>query len=270
MSSITSPTALHAFLESLGAKPLKALSQNFLIDANIVRKIADSVSPDAGETILEIGPGPGALTEEFLKRGARVIAIEKDPKFALALERLQTPDGRLTVHHADILEFDFSALRGPLKVAANLPYHITTPILEKLCENHTLFSSAHLMVQKEVAERMIAKCGSKEISSLTLFLELYAKLTIAVSVSPHCFFPPPKVASSVVSLEFQKPPLSDPKPLIAWFRKAYQQRRKMLRSTLGIKGSAATLRPEDLSLSDWLVLFSEQGPPLLLQSEKNG
>lgn len=267
--SISSPTALHSFLYKIDARPLKSLSQNFLIDANIVRKIADSVAAKPGDRILEIGPGPGALTEELLKRGAHVIAIEKDPKFAKALERLQV-DGRLSVYEADVLDFDFSILPGPLKVAANLPYHITTPILEKLCEHHSLFSSAHLMVQKEVADRVIAKEGSKTISSLTLFLQIYAKLSIAVKVSERCFYPAPKVSSSVVKLEFHEPRLKDPQPLIDWFRKAYQQRRKMLRSTLGIEGEAATLRPEDLSLDDWIRLFSEQGSPLLSEGKEDG
>ncbi len=258
--SISSPTALHAFLSGIDAKPLKALSQNFLIDANIVRKIADAVDARPGEAILEIGPGPGALTEELLGRGAKIIAIEKDPKFAKALERLQTEDGRLTVYEADVLEFDFSLLSGPLKVAANLPYHITTPILEILSEERARFTSAHLMMQKEVAERITAKPGSKEISSLTLFLQLFAKLSIALNVSERCFYPAPKVASSVVRLDFHEPPLADPKPLVAWIRKAYQQRRKMLRSTLGIPGKMGELRPEALSLSDWLQLFSATFP----------
>lgn len=276
--SIACPTALRSFLTSIDAKPLKALSQNFLIDANIVRKIADSVSIEPGEWVLEIGPGPGALTAELLKRGAKVIAIEKDRKFAKALERLQTEDQRLTIYEADVLDFDFSLLPSPLKAAANLPYHITTPILEKLCEHPGRFSSAHLMVQKEVADRMLAKPGSKEISSLTLFLQLFAKVSIAVKVSESCFYPAPKVASSVIKLDFHTPPLKDPKPLTDWIRKAYQQRRKMLRSTLGIVGEMSTLRPESLSLDDWIALyrsqqmrlFFEQGSPFLLESEEEG
>lgn len=258
--SVSSPTTLHAFLSGIDAKPLKALSQNFLIDGNVVRKIADAVAVEPGETVLEIGPGPGALTEELLKRGAKVFAIEKDPKFAKALERLQTEDGRLNTYEADVLEFDFSRLPGSLKVAANLPYHITTPILEILCRERARFSSALLMMQKEVAERITAKPGSKEISSLTLFLQLFAKPSIAVNVSERCFYPAPKVASSVVRLDFHEPPIADPEPLVAWIRKAYQQRRKMLRSTLGIQGEWGTLRPEALSLSDWLQLFSATSP----------
>lgn len=266
--SITSPKALHSFLNQIDARPLKALSQNFLIDANIVRKIADSVDIEPGDRILEIGPGPGALTEEFLRRGAHVIAIEKDPRFAEALKRLQI-DNRLTVYEADVLAFDFSTLPSSLKIAANLPYHITTPILERLCQHGSHFTSAHLMVQKEVADRITALPGSKEISSLTLFLQLYAKLSIAVKVSPNCFYPAPKVASSVVKLEFHEPPLKNPEPLVNWIRKAYQQRRKMLRSTLGIEGDSSTLRPENLSLNDWLDLFAaHQGSPLLFESKE--
>jgi 16S rRNA (adenine1518-N6/adenine1519-N6)-dimethyltransferase len=266
--SIAHPKNLFPFLSELNAKPLKSLSQNFLIDANIIRKIADSVDAKEGDRILEIGPGPGALTEEFLKRGAHVIAIEKDRLFARALERLQTDDGRLTVIEGDFLAFDLDSLspRSPLKVAANIPYNIATPILQKLCEKRTLFSDAHLMVQKEMADRMAASPGSKQIGSLTLFLQVYAELSIAVKVSRNCFYPAPKVDSSVVRLAFREPPLEDPTPLISWIRRAYQQRRKMLRSTLGIQGPSSTLRPEALSLEDWVALFraTEQSVPSLL------
>jgi len=255
--SVATPTALLSFLRQIDAKPLRALSQNFLIDANIVRKIADQVGAAPGNTILEIGPGPGALTEELLKRGAQVIAIEKDSRFARALSRLQI-ENRLTVIEADVLDFDFMQLPASLKVAANLPYHITTPILEKLCAHRKLFSSAHLMVQKEVAERMTAQPGSKEISSLTLFLQLYAEVSMALKVSRNCFYPAPKVDSSVIQLLFHEPPLENPEELLHWIRRAYQQRRKMLRSTLNLKGPAASLRPEVLSLKDWVTLFQSQ------------
>ncbi len=263
--SIAHPKNLFPFLSELDARPLKALSQNFLIDANIIRKIADSVDVQPGDRILEIGPGPGALTEEFLRRGAQVIAIEKDRRFAGALERLQTEDGRLTVIEGDFLESDLDSLlpNAPLKVAANLPYHIATPILEKLCEKRELFTEAHLMVQKEMADRMAAKPGSKVIGSLTLFLQVYAELSIAVKVSRNCFFPAPKVDSTVVKLAFREPPMEDPGPLLAWIRRAYQQRRKMLRSTLGIQGPASTLRPEALSLEEWVSLFKSSVPSLL-------
>lgn len=256
MSSVACLKKLRSFLDEVGAKPLKSLSQNFLIDGNIVRKIADSVDPKPEEIILEIGSGPGALTEELLKRGAKVIAIEKDRLFAKALERLQV-ENRLTIYEADVLDFDFSALtpKAPFKVAANLPYHITTPILEKLCDHQPLFSSAHLMMQKEVADRMLASPGTKEISPLTLFLQIYAKASLALKVSKNCFYPTPKIDSSIIRLDFHPPTVEFPQELMDWIRKAYCQRRKMLRSSLGID---STQRPEDLSLQQWVSLFNEK------------
>ena len=250
--TVANPSTLFPFLESIGAAPKKGLSQNFLIDANIIRKIADAADIQEGETILEIGPGPGALTQELLKRGARVIAVEKDPLFATALKRLE---GDLEVYEADILEFDFKKIPKPYKVVANLPYHITTPILEKLCGVYPTL--ALVMVQKEMADRMVAKHGSKAISSLTIFLQLFACLSIAIKVSRNCFYPAPSVDSTVVKLQFHEPLVSQVDPFVAMVRKAFGQRRKMLRSTLGIKTELyAQLRPESLSLQDWLNLYS--------------
>lgn len=251
------------FLESLGVHPKKSLSQNFLIDANIVRKIAMLADVQEGDRVLEIGPGPGALTSELLARGAFVTAIEKDTLFAKELERLQ--NGRLTVIEADILTFDWTLLgKGPWKVLGNLPYHITTPILEKVCEESV--SSFTFMVQKELADRLLAKIGTRECSSLSIFIQSQAKIQGAFGVSRNCFYPSPKVDSSVISLEFQES--KDPKEFYALVRSAFQQRRKMLSSTLGkLFGSELikqalkeinilpTARPEELSLSEWRLFF---------------
>ena len=251
--SLANPSELFPFLESIGAAPKKGLSQNFLIDANIIRKIATAADIQESETILEIGPGPGALTQELLRRKARVIAVEKDPQFAQALHRFE---GDLTVHCADILEFSLEQIPSPYKVVANLPYHITTPILEKLCK--TPPTVAYVMVQKEMADRMTAQSGSRAISSFTIFLQTFATLSIAAKVSRNCFFPSPSVDSAVVRLAFHPPALSDPAPFLIWMRKAFNQRRKMLRSTLGIQIEPyAQMRPEALSLQDWLALWAK-------------
>ncbi len=256
--SLAHPSELIAFLDQIDAAPRKSLSQNFLIDANILQKIVKLAGIDKHDQVLEIGPGPGALTQELLKAEARVIAIEKDLKFARALPRLQV-DGRLQTYEADFLKFpicEHLEKLAPMKVVANLPYHITTPIIERLCDHFSLFSSAWIMVQKELADRMTAHPGTKEMSSFTIFLQTYCKPTLALKVSRHCFFPVPKVDSCVMRLDFHPPRVDKPKSFLALVRRAFQQRRKMLRSTLSIQQEPfATKRPESLSYEDWLVVY---------------
>lgn len=255
---LANPSELFAFLNRIGALPKKGLSQNFLTDANIVRKIVKAAAIVPGERILEIGPGPGALTEELLNAGARITAIEKDRRLANALPRLQT-NGRLRVIEGDFLDIPIDALledRTPVKVVANLPYNIASPILVRLCEHHNRFSNAFLMVQKEMADRIVAKNKTKAIGSLTIFLKTYSDPSIAVKVSRHCFYPAPNVDSCVVRLDFHAPPMNDAQRFLAMVRRAFCQRRKMLRSSLSVQcADFASLRPEALSYEQWLRLF---------------
>lgn len=249
--TLSCPSQLFLFLNKIEARPNKRLSQNFLIDGNIVRKIVDAAEIQAGDAVLEIGPGPGALTQELLRRGARCFAVEKDALFARELTRL----GNLTVYEEDFMTFPLrDRLQGPLKLVANLPYHLTSPILGKICEASDLFTSATVMVQKEVAARMVGV----EKGPLSLFLSVYSNPSFAIKfISRNCFTPVPNVDSSVVHLEFKKPLLANPQPFLNWARKAFQQRRKMLRSTLGIQVEPfATARPEELSLEEWLSLWN--------------
>ena len=255
--NLSHPSTLLPWLEEIDAAPRKGLSQNFLIDANIVRNIVQAADLKKGDHVLEIGPGPGALTQEMLAHGAHVIAIEKDAKFARALSQLQI-DHRLQVIEGDFLEFSLKELEAyaPLKVVANLPYHISSPILVRLCQFGSYFSSALLMVQKEFANRMLAKPGTKEISSFTIFLNNYCEAKIALKVSRRCFYPVPNVDSCVVELQFHAPRFENSETDLALVRKAYQQRRKMLRSTLSIqKEPYASMRPEMLSIEDWKALL---------------
>jgi len=257
-------TELLVFLETIGAHPKKSLSQNFLIDGNIVRKIVKIADVKPGDQVLEIGPGPGALTQELLASGATVLAIEKDALFAKHLLRFQTPDNRLEVHAADFLSFKLPS--NPYKIVANLPYHITTPILEKLCLHS--FISMTVMVQKEVADRIKAKPSTKQFGSLTLFLQFYSTLHSSFSVSASCFYPRPAVDSTVLRLDARRPPDIDPTYLFPIIHKAYQQRRKTLTSTLRALhpaiasileslGLSPKARPEELSLDQW-VSFAKQ------------
>lgn len=250
------------FLERIGAKPKKRLSQNFLIDPNITRKIVQTADVQPGDTVLEIGPGPGALTAMLLEAGAHVIAIEKDRLLAAELRRYQTPDHRLTVFEDDILDFPFSNLKGPLKVVANLPYHITTPILERIFSAPALFTSLTIMVQKEVADRMAAQPNTKDFSSLSLFVSFHASKAALFKVPSSCFYPRPKVDSAVIRLDLQKPPEVDSTALFSLIRRAFQQRRKMISTSLGAQmkdalraiGANPDSRPEALSLEQWILL----------------
>lgn len=261
---------LLSFLERIGRRPNKRLSQNFLIDRNIVDKIIRTAGLVSGDAVLEIGPGPGALTSPLLEAGAKVFAIEKDPVLARELDRLQTPDRRLIAFCSDILDFDLTVLRpyAPLKVIANLPYHITTPILEKLLDSRDLFSSFTIMIQSELAARILAKSGSKDFSSLALFLQFHTQAVASFKVPASCFYPRPKVDSKVLRLDLRSPPLKDPAPFFALVRRTFQQRRKMIRSSLqslyssellqtGLHqaGAKADARPEELSLDQWVLLY---------------
>ncbi len=267
------PTELLAFLESLGIQPKKGLSQNFLIDGNIIRKIVQAAQLLPGEVVLEVGPGPGALTEALLAAGATVIAVEKDPILAQALGRLQTPDNRLQVYQEDIMKVSVdSILKGKkgVKLIANLPYHLTTPILERFIRLRPLFSLLVVMVQEEVARRMTAPPGNRTYGSLTLFLNYFTKTRYAFGVSNRCFFPVPKVDSAVVALELKEPPhISDEARFFELTRGAFEHRRKMLRAslrplysselimqTLEAMGKSPLARPEELSLDEFVRLFT--------------
>ncbi len=275
------PKELRAFLQELGAFPKKGLSQNFLIDGNIIRKTVAVSEVKPHDLVLEIGPGPGSLTQSLLEAGAYVIAVEKDCLFAKALERLQTPAKQLHVFCEDILTFSFEAglarlkqthpdLKGKMKVIANLPYHLTTPILIRLVPRQDLFSSLTIMVQEEVAVRLTARPGTAAYSSLTVFLRFYSDPYYAFSVSRSCFYPIPKVDSAVVVLPLHLPPLPE-EEAVNFFkltRTAFEQRRKMLRASLKSLFAPQTIeealtmigqdplaRPERLSLEDFLRLY---------------
>lgn len=270
------PSELREFLDSLQIHPKKGLSQNFLIDGNIIRKIAAAAEAAPGDVVLEVGPGPGSLTECLLDTGATVIAVEKDTILAKALERFKSPERHLEVFCDDILEFPLEEALTPFlkdgrkaKAIANLPYNITTPILVQLVTKEKYFSSLVLMVQDEVARRFVAEPGTNDYSSLTVFLNFFSKPRYAFQVSKHCFYPVPSVQSAVVVLDLKKPPrVSNQDKFFEMTRTAFQQRRKMLRASLkdlytstGVTealekvGLNPQARPEELSLDNFLALF---------------
>jgi 16S rRNA (adenine1518-N6/adenine1519-N6)-dimethyltransferase len=267
------PSELQAFLKAQGMHAKKRLSQNFLIDGNIIQKIVNTASVSKSDFIIEIGPGPGALTEALLERGAFVTAIEMDALYATALERLQTPENRLEIICNDVLKFpivDFLQNHSrKFKVVANLPYHITTPILTLLLPLYRWIESLTIMVQKEFADRIIAKRKTSEYSSFTIFLQFYATVGKSFTVSPNCFYPRPKVHSSVVHCHLHPSLLqTNVDDFFQLTRTAFGKRRKMLRASLkdlyGIEkielalvkiGYPVTARPEELTVDDFISLF---------------
>ena len=257
------------------------MGQHLLIDPNIQKKIVDLLEIQPGELVLEIGPGLGALTGEILSRGASVFAIEKDERFLKILADEWGVNGKLEVHHQDILEFDFLSLKSKLKkqksikVVSNLPYYITAPILFKLIENREWISRAVLMMQKEVADRILASPGGKEYGRLTLGVRYAADVRHAFNVPPACFTPRPEVSSSVLTFTFhpEKDLLSPEKEkkVFALIDLAFSQRRKTFLSLLShhpqmnigrelwIKafeacGFKSTARGEELLFKDYLAL----------------
>ena len=219
----------------LGAN--KWLGQHFLCDATLPRTIVECAGVSAGHGVLEIGPGLGALTRELSCAAARVIAVEKDIRLVPVLEEVLRGLDNVTLVQGDILSNDVSALvRIHMKkltpvVCANLPYNITTPILTCLLDLD-VFDSITVMVQREVAQRLCASAGTRDYGAFTLYVGVRADVEILLDVPPNCFFPPPKVMSSVVKLTRRIHPLRHPKLFNKIVRAAFIQRRKTLPNAL--------------------------------------
>ncbi len=240
MSGIDSLPPLREVIATHGLSARKSLGQNFLLDLNLTAKIARAAGDLEGADILEIGPGPGGLTRGLLAEGARrVLAIEKDERCLPALDQIAAAyPGRLTVVNADALEFDpTTALTPPIKVAANLPYNVGTELLTRWLEPPTwppFWQSLTLMFQREVADRIVAGPGSKTYGRLSVLANWRSRARIVMDLPPQAFTPAPKVRSAVVHIEALADPLypAEAKALSTLVAKAFNQRRKMLRSSL--------------------------------------
>jgi 16S rRNA (adenine1518-N6/adenine1519-N6)-dimethyltransferase len=247
-------------------RPLKRLSQNFLRDPEIAHRIVQTACIQPGETVIEIGPGTGALTRPLLDAGARVIAIEVDERAVRELRPFP-----IQLIHADVMTLHLPDLIPPgiqAKVVANLPYHLTSPILEKIVPHHASISQATLMVQKEVALRCAAQAGSKTFGHLTLFLQFYSTIAYCFEVNRRSFFPVPEVDSAIIQLTLRPPALTDGQAsFFQLTRAAMGQRRKMVRNSLGALfekerleqalhacGLTPQMRPEQISLEQFLRL----------------
>ena len=262
----------------------KRFGQNFLVDTNIIDHIIDSINPEPGDLMIEIGPGLGAMTKPLLARLSRLHVIELDRDVIPILKRNctladQDNKDKLVVNEADVLKFDFAAFHAEqlkqheypaatrLRVVGNLPYNISTPVLFHLLQARHLIKDMHFMLQKEVVERIVSAPGNKHYGRLSVMLQAYCSAQLLFEVPPHAFQPAPKVDSAILRLvpgtvfEDQIDEFTDFEKLV---RQAFSQRRKTLKNTLksicgadsieqaGLKPSQ---RAEELSITDFVSLY---------------
>ncbi|HWF78579.1 MAG TPA: 16S rRNA (adenine(1518)-N(6)/adenine(1519)-N(6))-dimethyltransferase RsmA [Caulobacteraceae bacterium] len=260
---------LREALASAGLAARKSFGQHFLLDLNVTRKIARLAGPLDGETVVEVGPGPGGLTRALLEAGASVIAIEKDARFVPLLDDLAAhAEGRLTVVRADALMLDAKAVPAGAPVVANLPYNVATPLLVGWLTGAWRPRAMTLMFQKEVAQRITAAPGSKDYGRLSVLAQALADAKIVMELPARAFTPPPKVDSAVVRLtpRSNRPPDALVEALQRVTAAAFGQRRKMLRSSLKPLGGEAlcaavgvdpAARAEDVSVAQYLALAEQ-------------
>lgn len=263
----------------------KKFGQNFLIDPHVLDKIVDAANVTKDDFVLEIGPGIGTMTQYLCEHARQVLAVEIDSNLIPILQETLAPYDNVEVRHGDILKQDIPAIAQEynhgkaIKVVANLPYYITTPIIMELFESHVPLENVTVMVQKEVAERMQAEPGTKTYGALSLAVQYYAKPYLAANVPPNCFMPRPKVGSAVVRLDCLKNTpveVEDEKQMFRLIRASFNQRRKTLQNgianspelcftkqevaeALKRMGLSETIRGEKLSLAEFARLSNEIG-----------
>lgn len=248
------PEPLREVIARHGLSASKALGQNFILDRQLLARVAAIPGPVEGQRVYEVGPGPGGLTRALLDAGASVVAVERDRRCIPALAELQEEfDGKLTVREADALKIDEQDVVGNgAHVVANLPYNVGTALLLKWLSGPwpPWWLSLTLMFQKEVAERIVANPGSEAYGRLSVAAQWRAKPRIAMSVKPSAFVPPPKVTSAVVHIvPAEAPDGVDDKTLERLTEAAFGQRRKMLRSSLkAFPGAAEAAERLDIDL----------------------
>lgn len=248
MEALYRPAVVRRLLSEHGLRPSKALGQHFLADGNTIQRIVDIAQVRPGDRIVEIGPGLGALTQGLLDQGAYVAAIEKDAGLFRVLSELFSGHPRLVLLHADALRVDPSGVfpgewpsGTPRKVVANLPYYITSQLLMHILESAPPFEQVVVMVQREVAQRLVAPPGSKEYGALTVGVAFRAEVELAAKIPPTVFIPPPAVASEVVVLRPRPCPydVGDPACFHRVVRAAFGKRRKTLANALKELGLSA-------------------------------
>lgn len=268
----------------------KKFGQNFLIDTHVLEKIIDSAGVTQDDFVLEIGPGIGTMTQYLCERARQVMAVEIDQNLIPILKETLSAYDNVTVVNEDVLKLDIAKVAEeynggkPIKVVANLPYYITTPIIMGLFESHVPLESVTVMVQKEVADRMQSGPGTKEYGALSLAVQYYAEAEIVANVPPNCFMPRPKVGSAVIRLTCHKEnpvKVQDEKFMFRVIRASFNQRRKTLQNGLGNDAGlpvtkemtakaleqmelSPTIRGERLSLQEFATLSD-----LLLQMPRD-
>jgi len=254
-------------------RPVKRLGQNFLVDKNVLDKILRNLDVDADDTVVEIGAGFGEITFDLARRAKRIFAVEKDRKICGILKSAFTLPRNVTLVEKDFLKLDLKELAGKGKVViyGNIPYYATSPIMEKLFNNISLLKSIYFVLQKEVAERILARPGSKAIGRASLFAQYHTEPKRIFRIGKGCFYPAPEVESAFLKLgvpKKKKVAVRDERLLFDIIKKAYGQRRKTLLNSLsgpGLEKKALSpllksakinplARPETLSLADFARL----------------
>ena len=245
----------------------KSLGQNFLVDGNIARKIVDELQISNCETVLEIGPGKGALTRLLVNKNSHVIAVEKDEQLYNSLQEEFASVLQLDLINGDFIDYNFPFSNKMIKVVGNIPYNLTSAIVSKLVDFRSKINFALLMVQEEVADRLAAQPGTKAYGAISVRLQLTAQVKKLFAVPPTCFQPKPKVDSRIVKIVFRRrEPLAEESKFVSFVKNAFGMRRKMLRHFVShYYGKAAieklteNLQPkriETLAPEDIYALFS--------------
>ena len=251
--------------------PKKALGQHWLHDTAVLRSICDAAEVQTGDVVLEVGPGLGTLTKQLLQRGAQVTAVEFDETLTQKLKDVVWEDGPPNIIQQDILAFDLTSLPAGYKVVANIPYYLTSNLIRVLCESSNPFSTAAILIQKEVAERVAAQPG--QMSLLSISAQFYCDVSLGPIVRAEMFTPPPKVDSQVLVLKYRTEPLFEDVDVKQFFRvvkAGFSQKRKTLVNSLSaglaiekdqVREMLATAdipentRAQALSLDDWYALY---------------
>jgi len=278
MDKLTSVSTLRDIFRERGLAPNKKLGQSFLVDASVLRRIVDAAGVSRDDYILEIGPGTGTLTEPLAERAAGVMAIEVDRGLHSFLEERLTGLPNVRLVHADVVRCDVASLLESwlpegeriTKVVSNLPYCITTPVIEKCLRMEPRPDELLFMVQKELAARLTASPGSRTYGRITLMVNYFSRPEVIFTVGSGAFWPRPKVDSALVRFRIEgvaRPPCADEKLFFALVKAAFHQRRRMLRNSLATlvgaevlkkalaaAGLVPTLRPERLSVNDFARL----------------
>ena len=246
--------------------PRKRFGQNFLTDQNVLSEIIRVIAPAAGDTMVEIGPGQGAMTALLLAHLSRLQVVELDRDLVAMLQKKFSPD-KLTIHSGDALQFDFGTLQpaqGKLRIVGNLPYNISSPLLFHLTQFAQQVEDQHFMLQKEVVQRMVAPPGGKDYGRLSVMLQWRYEMEMLFIVPPTAFDPPPKVDSAIVRMRPIASPLAcEQARLEQVVTQAFSQRRKVIRNSLSslfteqqliAAGIDPQARPETISLEQYVAL----------------